>query len=238
MIPRLARPLWPQEPDISSSAGPPRSRPHVDRTDSYQSVSRSSESMGQGLPVDYVRMGAHIQAEVFFAPVKTQERMREKTSCYAPPYPRSQWPLTAHITDPVRLAIVCSGPYDMMEVAPRPLLAISIWIRRTFCTPAPKPCLCASTPLFLTSLLLSYSDSPSQATPPSLLLSVSLSFPSLCLPPPCLSPSLPPSLQPFLPLSLSSSLPPSVTALAHPCHEFLRKKRRLHGLWKPKNSLV
>jgi len=65
--------------------------------------------------VSFTREGRVTHAEVFFAKVKKQVRMREKLAKYAPPYPHSQWPLTAHITDPVRLSVVCSGPSDVMQ---------------------------------------------------------------------------------------------------------------------------
>jgi hypothetical protein len=70
--------------------------------------------------VSFTREGRVTHAEVFFAKVKKQVRMREKLAKYAPPYPHSQWPLTAHITDPVRLSVVCSGPSDVMQVSSGP----------------------------------------------------------------------------------------------------------------------
>ena len=65
----------------------------------------------------FVREGKVTHAEIVFANVKKQGRMREKLARYEPPYPGSQWPLTAHITDPVRLSVVCSGPSDVMQVS-------------------------------------------------------------------------------------------------------------------------
>jgi hypothetical protein len=41
--------------------------------------------------------------------------MQEKLARYMPPYPGSRWPLAAHIKDPVRMSIVCSGPADMVK---------------------------------------------------------------------------------------------------------------------------
>jgi hypothetical protein len=45
-----------------------------------------------------------------------QDRMREKLQKYMPPNPRSKWPLSANILDPVRLAIVCDGAKHVLQV--------------------------------------------------------------------------------------------------------------------------
>ena len=76
-------------------------------------------SVSSGIPVVFKLTGQVTRAEVFLAPVKTQHRMREKLARYEPPYPGSQWPLTGHITDPVRLSVVCSGPSDVLQVSSR-----------------------------------------------------------------------------------------------------------------------
>ena len=54
--------------------------------------------------------------EVQFAPVKRMARMHEKLSKYMPPNVRCQWPLTAYISDVVRLSIVCNGPAQMLHM--------------------------------------------------------------------------------------------------------------------------
>lgn len=69
--------------------------------------------------VAFMREGKVTHVEVFFANVKKPSRMREKLARYEPPYPGSRWPLTAHILDPVRLSVVCSGPSDIMQVSSR-----------------------------------------------------------------------------------------------------------------------
>jgi len=43
-------------------------------------------------------------------------RMHEKLSKYMPPNVRCQWPLTAYISDVVRLSIVCNGPAQMLHM--------------------------------------------------------------------------------------------------------------------------
>jgi hypothetical protein len=77
-----------------------------------------SEDDGRRLSLEFVAQGqSSVHVEIYFGRIKRQIRMREKIAKYLPPYPRSQWPLTGHITDPVRLAIVCSDPAGMMEVS-------------------------------------------------------------------------------------------------------------------------
>lgn len=53
--------------------------------------------------------------EMHLAPIKSIERMREKLFKYAPPHPRSQWPRTANILDPIRLTLSCNGPQHVLE---------------------------------------------------------------------------------------------------------------------------
>ena len=86
-----------------------------------------SGSVSSGMPVVFKLTGQVTRAEVFLAPVKTQHRMREKLARYEPPYPGSQWPLTGHITDPVRLSVVCSGPSDVLQVSSRRPCASHVW---------------------------------------------------------------------------------------------------------------
>jgi len=54
--------------------------------------------------------------EVQFAPVKRMARMHDKLSKYMPPNVRCQWPLTAYISDVVRLSIICIGPAQMLHM--------------------------------------------------------------------------------------------------------------------------
>jgi hypothetical protein len=75
----------------------------------------------------------YAEVEVYLGPIKRQNRMRVKIAKYLPPYPNSQWPLTAHITDPVRLMIVCSGPAAIMQVPLCPPLSPSA----SLCLPLP-----------------------------------------------------------------------------------------------------
>jgi len=60
--------------------------------------------------------GRQQTVEVQFAPVKRMARMHEKLSKYMPPNVRCQWPLTAYISDVVRLSIVCNGPAQMLHM--------------------------------------------------------------------------------------------------------------------------
>ena len=50
------------------------------------------------------------------APIKRLARMREKIAKYTPPHPRSRWPLTANILDPIRSSVVCKGPRQILQV--------------------------------------------------------------------------------------------------------------------------
>ncbi len=54
--------------------------------------------------------------EVFTAPVKTIERMREKVLEYATEGCGDKWPLCANILDPVRASVVCNGPAQILQV--------------------------------------------------------------------------------------------------------------------------
>jgi hypothetical protein len=56
------------------------------------------------------------QVTVFFGPIKTQERMKEKLLQYCFPHPGSKWPLTANIRDVNRLAIACDNPSQILQV--------------------------------------------------------------------------------------------------------------------------
>ena len=82
-------------------------------------TSHSETSSSRSRHVAFMREGKVTHVEVFFANVKKPSRMREKLARYEPPYPGSRWPLTAHILDPVRLSVVCSGPSDIMQVSSR-----------------------------------------------------------------------------------------------------------------------
>jgi len=42
--------------------------------------------------------------------------MHEKLSKHMPPNVRCQWPLTAYITDAVRLSFICNGPDQMLQM--------------------------------------------------------------------------------------------------------------------------
>jgi hypothetical protein len=53
---------------------------------------------------------------VFFGPIKTQERMKEKLLQYCFPHPWSKWPLTANIRDAIRLAIACDSPSQVLQI--------------------------------------------------------------------------------------------------------------------------
>ena len=64
--------------------------------------------------VGYFRDGP-AKIEMHLAPIKSIERMREKLFKYAPPHPRSQWPRTANILDPIRLTLSCNGPQHVLE---------------------------------------------------------------------------------------------------------------------------
>ena len=56
------------------------------------------------------------QVTVFFGPIKTQERMKEKLLQYCFPHPWGKWPLTANIRDAVRLAIACDNPSQVLQI--------------------------------------------------------------------------------------------------------------------------
>jgi hypothetical protein len=53
---------------------------------------------------------------VFFAPIKTQERIKEKLLKYCFPHPWSRWPLVANIRDAIRLAIACDNPSQILQI--------------------------------------------------------------------------------------------------------------------------
>ncbi len=50
-------------------------------------------------------------------PPKRADRMRAKLAKYRPPHPRSAWPLAGNILDPIRAAVVCRGPAQILEAA-------------------------------------------------------------------------------------------------------------------------
>jgi hypothetical protein len=54
--------------------------------------------------------------DLYFAPIKTQDRMKEKVLKYSFPHPWSQWPLTANIRDPIRISIACDDPSDILQI--------------------------------------------------------------------------------------------------------------------------
>ena len=56
------------------------------------------------------------QVTLFFGPIKTQERMKEKLLQYCFPHPWSKWPLTANIRDAIRLAIACDNPSQVLQI--------------------------------------------------------------------------------------------------------------------------
>ena len=100
---------------VGGNALPQRSARESHEVNVSMSQGSSMKSITGLIPVEFVRQGQLIEVHVCQAPVKTQERMRDKLTQYVPPYPQSQWPLTAFIADPVRLSIVCSGPAHIME---------------------------------------------------------------------------------------------------------------------------
>ena len=51
--------------------------------------------------------------EMYFAPIKTIARMREKVAEYA--RANEKWPHSANILDPVRASIVCDSPSEILE---------------------------------------------------------------------------------------------------------------------------
>jgi hypothetical protein len=54
--------------------------------------------------------------DLYFTPIKTQERMKEKVLKYSFPHPWSQWPLTANIRDPIRISIACDDPSHILQI--------------------------------------------------------------------------------------------------------------------------
>jgi hypothetical protein len=62
---------------------------------------------------DVVQIGS---VDVFSAPVKTIDRMREKVLEYATESHGGGWPLCANILDPVRSSVVCRGPAQILQV--------------------------------------------------------------------------------------------------------------------------
>lgn len=103
----------------------------------HESRSQTSMSVSGMRPVAFMRQGKVTHAELVCANVKRPDRMREKLARYEPPYPGSQWPLTAHITDPVRLSVVCQGPSDVMQVSSISLLSCCNPLLRLL---PPSPC--------------------------------------------------------------------------------------------------
>jgi hypothetical protein len=59
---------------------------------------------------------AEFMVNVYFGPIKTQERMKEKLHEYCFPHPWSTPPLTANIRDPIRLAIACDNPSQILQL--------------------------------------------------------------------------------------------------------------------------
>ena len=57
-----------------------------------------------------------LMVDVYFAPIKSQERMKEKVLKYSFPHAWSQWPLTANIRDPIRLSIACDNPSHILKI--------------------------------------------------------------------------------------------------------------------------
>ena len=96
-----------------------------------------------GMPLDEASEvssvhGPYADVKVYAGPIKRQSRMRKKIAKYMHPYPRSQWPLTAHIGDPVRVMIVCSGPAAIIQVSLCPPLSPLM----PPCAPPPSLSLC------------------------------------------------------------------------------------------------
>lgn len=113
-----------QTPPLAHSSGIETNPEHVGSIKSLRRMPISSTigastelSTGtDATQVGFQMHGQQVQVEVYFAPIKKQDRMREKLSRYVPPNPRCEWPLTAYITDPVRLSIVCDGPTQILEM--------------------------------------------------------------------------------------------------------------------------
>jgi len=103
------------KPIFGSSDSNKSAQQTTTRLRAVDSLPASSSGRGE-IPVEFEAQGRIISASVYLAPVKKLERMRIKLDSYRPPYPRSQWPLTAHITDPVRLSVVCCRPEDVVQV--------------------------------------------------------------------------------------------------------------------------
>ena len=85
-------------------------------------ISRLESAASSGANVTATRMLCSFRVgprllDVYTAPCKTVERMREKLAEYAadPAAARAAWPLCANILDPVRASVVCDGPAEMLE---------------------------------------------------------------------------------------------------------------------------
>ena len=86
---------------------------------SYEASSYNSPSQGlQTMASVLCTFEGHEtgSVEVYSAPVKTIERMREKVLEYATEGCGEGWPLCANILDPVRASVVCRGPAQILQV--------------------------------------------------------------------------------------------------------------------------
>ncbi len=85
----------------------------------YEASSYTSPSQGLQTMASVACIFEGLEAgnvEVFSAPVKTIDRMREKVLEYAQEGSGGGWPLCANILDPVRASVVCRGPEQILQV--------------------------------------------------------------------------------------------------------------------------
>jgi hypothetical protein len=93
----------------------PPSTTKQDRGDHpFSCFSNFNDGASGGAPFDGAPSA--LMVDVYFAPIKSQERMKEKVLKYSFPHAWSQWPLTANIRDPIRLTIACDGPSHILKI--------------------------------------------------------------------------------------------------------------------------
>jgi hypothetical protein len=88
------------------------------RVGAASSVMTPSNWLKSAVAAECVFVGkGQARVDIYPAPVKTVKRMREKVLEYAGAAGEgAKWPLCANILDPVRAAVVCSGPAEILEV--------------------------------------------------------------------------------------------------------------------------
>jgi len=119
----IPMPLDAESPNTRRKPQARKSMEKVASITSVASIASSSRTWNSGsyrdLMLDSLEQDGQpllVRVEVQFAPIKRKARMHEKLSKYMPPNVQCEWPLSAYITDAVRLSLVCNGPAEMLRV--------------------------------------------------------------------------------------------------------------------------